>query len=155
MIFVVDITTPQGTLISNPVTTLLKVAKGLVYKIEVEYPPGACGSHYVKILDGAHQVWPTTPNTYFHGDDEIISFEDMYIKNEPPYEFTIVTYNTGDSYDHLVQVRIGLVSSKVFMARFLPTYTYDKLVELLAQANEEQEAFRIKILAKPIPSLMP
>lgn len=155
MIYVVDITTPQGTLITAPMETVLKVSKGLVYKIDVEFPPGACGGHYVKILDGAYQVWPSNEHSYFHGDDEIISFEDMYIKSEPPYEFKIITYNTGDNYDHLVQVRIGLVTSEVFMARFLPTYTYDKMVELLAQAKQQQEEYRKSIIKKPIPMLMP
>ena len=44
-----------------PKRTVLKVSRGLVYKVEVDFPPGPTGLLKVQIFDGGHQVWPSTP----------------------------------------------------------------------------------------------
>lgn len=142
MIYLKQITTPAQTYRDNPMETVLPVSKGLVYKVELKFPAGSTGLLGVEIFDGSHQVWPSSPSQWFTGDDDVISYDDTYLKLSPPYELQIKTYNDDDYYDHLFILRLGLVSDKIFMARFLPTYTYDYFLELQKAAEDEQERLR-------------
>lgn len=149
MIYQATITTPANTLKADQVKTILAANKGLVYKVEVYFPPGSSGTHHCLIADSGFQCWPTTPNEYFSGDRLQVEFDDPYIKDEPPYEFQIYTYNTDTTEDRLVFVRIGLVIKEIFMARFLPTYTYEYFLDMLGKLKETQETDRQAIVESP------
>ena len=118
--------------------TVLKVTKGLVYKVDFYFPSGPSGLVGVKVFDGAFQVWPSTIGEWFASDNETIRFDDMYLKESAPYQFDIYTYNNDVAYDHTMMVRVGLVSKEVFLARFMPTRGYDYLVELTRRLEAEQ-----------------
>ncbi len=139
MIYARNITTPKDTPSSSLKKTLLKVSKGLVYKVEFYFPGGSAGLMGVAVFDGLYQVWPSTVGEFFIGEDQTITFEDMYLKETPPFEFQCYTYNEDDTYKHLVAVRIGLVSSDVFMARFMPTRTRESFVKMRMQMQEERK----------------
>lgn len=117
---------------------MVSITKGLVYKVEFDFPPGSAGLLGCAIFDGSYQVWPSSLGNWFTGDDVVISFDDVYLKESAPYNFTIVTYNEDDTYDHLINIRIGLVSKKIFMGRFLPSIAYEDFAALLAQVNNDQ-----------------
>lgn len=121
MIYSANITTVANTLATNLKKTTIRVTKGLVYKVEFYYPAGSAGLMGLAVFDGLYQVWPSSVGEFFLSDDETISFDDLYLKESAPFEFQCYTYNVDTVYDHLVGVRIGLVSSEVFMARFMPT----------------------------------
>lgn len=89
--------------------------------MEFYFPAGSSGLMGLAVFDGLYQVWPSSVGEFFLSDDETIRFDDLYLKESAPFEFHCYTYNTDETYDHLVIVRIGLVSSDVFMARFMPT----------------------------------
>lgn len=129
----------------------MKVTKGLVYRVEVEFPPGPLGLCHVSIWDGGYQCWPSNPDFDFHSDNGYITFEDTYLKLAAPYEFRAITWNEDDTYQHTVHVRIGMVSSEIYMARFLPTLSYDKMLEVLRETQEQQEAERQALIASPLP----
>lgn len=142
MIYVVDITTPANTAKTALKKTRIHLTNGLVYKVEFYFPSGSQGLMGVAVFDGLFQVWPSNIGEFFIGSDVNISFEDLYLKSSAPFEFQCYTYNEDDIYDHLVVVRIGLVSNEVYIARFLPTKTYEYFEELLAtmQAEREEQA---------------
>lgn len=105
------------------------------------------------VFDGSFQLWPSTLGQWFTGDSIVIGFDDVYLKESAPYQFTIATYNDDTLYDHLINVRIGIVSKEIFMARFLPSMTYKYYSDMLAVMNtEQQEAQKIQaeaIIASP------
>lgn len=138
MIYSANITTPKNTAVTSLKRTRISVTKGLVYKVEFYFPSGSAGLMGVAVFDGLYQVWPSNVGEFFASDNETISFDDMYLKEAAPFELQCYTYNTDDTYDHVVGVRIGLVSAEVFMARFLPTKGYDYLVELTAKMEAEK-----------------
>lgn len=138
MIYTANITTVKNTAVTSLKRTVLHVTKGLVYKVEFYFPSGSAGLMGAAVFDGLFQVWPSTVGEFFHSDDETIGFDDMYLKEAAPYQLDIYTYNTDDTYDHAVAVRVGLVSKEVFLARFMPTKGYDYLVELTAKLAAEQ-----------------
>ena len=68
-----------------------------------------------------------------------------------PYEFQAVCWNEDDTYPHTIHLRLGMVSDEIFMARFLPTISFDKMLSVLATAQKRQEDQRQAVLAEPLP----
>lgn len=149
MIYTGNITIPKDTPSNRPVREPIIVVRGLVYKVEIEFPPGPEGTTHIVINDGGFQVWPTTPGVDFASDDYTISFDDTYLKTVSPLEFQIYGYNTDTVNNHSVQVRIGMVSEDVFIARFLPTYTYDHFMNLIRKMQKDEIEKAKLLLSKP------
>ena len=138
MIYTANITTAANTARTSLKKTTIRVTKGLVYKVEFFYPAGSSGLLGLAVFDGLYQVWPSSVGEFFISDDETIRFDDLYLKESAPYEFQCYTFNVDDTYDHLVGVRIGLVSSEVFMARFMPTRDRQFFARLRAKILSER-----------------
>lgn len=140
MIYTANITTPANTSRTSLKKTAIRVTKGLVYKVDFYFPPGSAGLMGVAVFDGLYQVWPSSVGEFFVSDDETIRFDDMFFKESAPYEFQCYTYNEDDTYEHLVAIRIGLVSSEVFLARFMPTRGRQQFERIRRQMETEREA---------------
>ena len=155
MIYSKYISTEIETYATKPLQTVLKVTRGLVYKIEIDFPPGPTGLLKVQIFDGGHQVWPSTPGEYFITDGYCISFDDTLLKLVAPFQFDIYTWNEDEKHAHGVTIRIGMVSSELYMARFLPTFGYKELRRVIAEEAALQEEARMAIIETPFPWLQP
>jgi len=129
-------------------SVVLSVSKGLIYRIEVDFPPGCCGLLSVKIFDGNYQVWPSSRNDAFHGDAVVIAFDDLYLKDVAPFEFVVETVNLDTVWSHTIQVRLGVASSEAFMSRYMPSITWSKFNEVLAIAALEQDKIRREAIAE-------
>lgn len=138
MIYSKHITTVKDTAKTVLKRTVLNVTKGLVYKVEIYFPSGSAGLAGVAIFDGSYQCWPSTPGEYFIGESQLISFDDLYLKEAAPYTFQIFTYNLDDTHSHAIGVRIGLVSQDAFLARFMPTKGTEFMADLVQKLNREQ-----------------
>lgn len=143
MIYTANITTPANTAKTSLKKTIMPVTKGLVYRVEFFFPKGSAGLMGVFVADGLYQVWPSSVGEYFVGEEQNISFEDLFIKEEPPYELTIYTYNEDTTFDHYVSIRIGLVSRDVFLARFMPTKNIEYLADLLLRLATERKELEL------------
>ena len=145
MIYQTTITTVKGPAAFTLKQSTLKVTKGLVYKVEIDFPPGCSGLLKVKIFDGGHQVWPSNNNESFSTDGHIISFDDTLLKLAAPFQYTIHTVNEDTIYDHSVTIRIGMVSEEMYIARFISgtpenlSY-YEQMLEVLREETNRQEA---------------
>lgn len=140
MIYVANINTLKDTAKTAPKKTTIHVTKGLVYKVEFYFPRGSAGLMGLAVFDGLFQVWPSSVGEFFIGEDHVISFDDMYLKEVEPFEFQCYTYNTDDKYPHEVSVRIGLVSKEVFQARYLPYKSELLFTRVLTQMQAERQA---------------
>ena len=149
MIYSKYVSTPITDYFTTPKRTVLKVTRGLVYKVEVDFPPGPTGLLKVRIYDGGHQVWPSTPGEFFVTDGYCISFDDTLLKLIAPFQFDIYTWNEDTKHAHGVAIRIGMVSSDLYMARFLPTFGYKELRKVIAEETALQEKEREAIIAGP------
>lgn len=154
MIYQASLTLDPNTSKDDPVRHHLSVTKGLVYFIEVFIPPGVSGLAGTRILDGSHQVWPSSPGEWFSGDDLLLSYQDLYLKEDKPFSFLIEAYNEDEAYDHTLIVRVALVSERAYQARFLPSVElsmYREMWERLRQEQEEErERRREEVVASPI-----
>lgn len=150
MIYVANITTEENRAKTNLKKTVLHVTKGLVYKVELYSPSGSAGLMGVAVFDGLYQVWPSNAGEYFVGEEQLIAFDDLYLKDTAPYAFQIYTYNIDTIHEHFVSVRIGLVSKDVFLARFMPTKGHEYLADLLMKMTAEK-AVRSRVQREVMP----
>lgn len=143
MIYTANITTLAGTAKAAPKKTTIKVTKGLIYRVEFFFPRGSVGLMGVAVFDALYQCWPSSAGDFFTSDDETIGFDDLLVKETEPYEFQVLTYNEDETFDHFVAVRLGMLSKEVYMARFMPTKSYEYLADLLLRLATERKELEI------------
>lgn len=149
MIYQKTISTIITDYATTPKRTILEVCKGLVYKVEIDFPTGPASLLKVQIYDGSHQVWPSTPGEFFHSDGFCISFDDTLLKLAAPFQYNIYTWNECESWPHSVTVRIGMVSNEIYIARFLPSVAYEQMMKVLREETKRQEAEKEAIIETP------
>ena len=142
MIYAASISTDKGTTEANAVRTVLKVTAGLIWRIEVEFPPGCCGLAHCQIFDGKYQMFPASPEETFHSDGVLIGLDDLYLKTSGPFEFIIKTWNLDETWPHEIQVRVCMASAEAFMSRYMPSLTWEKMNETLTQALADQDKIK-------------
>lgn len=153
MIYVETISTPANTLAAAEQLTRFNVALGLVVKLEVYFPPGSSGLTHVRICDASFQAFPATPGEDFFGDNITLAYEELYDKSADPALFDIWTYNLDDTYPHIVQVRMVIVSKDEYMARYLPGMSSDMLTQALAAGELQKTAERSRRVKDFVSSL--
>jgi len=147
VIYIANITTIKNTATTALKKTTIRVTSGLVFKVEFYFPAGSAGLMGVAVFDGLYQIWPSTVGEFFTGEDQLIAFDDMYLKEQAPFELQCYTYNLDDTHQHFVSVRIGLVSAEVFMARFMPSrqrIDFDKIRAEMVKAKSERAAVQLQ-----------
>ena len=142
MIYAASITTSKGGSEEQAASTVLPVTPGLLWLLEVDFPPGCCGLAHIQIFDGLYQVFPATPGESFHGDACTVHLEDLYFKQAAPYEFVIKTWNEDDTWDHDLQVRVGMAMGRAEMSRYMPALAWENFEELMRDMIVNQEATR-------------
>jgi len=118
MIYRFSIVTPANTPRTSPQKTVLKLDRGLIYRIQFRFPPGPAALLHIYIRRGLRQIWPINPEEAFATDDELIDFEEYYPLTERPYQLEAYTWNEDDTYDHEVIVRIGLERRKFLVRKW-------------------------------------
>ena len=142
MIYSVSITTLKGKTEATATDTILTVTSGLLWLLEVEFPPGCCGLVHFQMFDGKYQMFPATPGASFHSDASTLRFDDLYHKQSAPFEFIIKTWNTDESWDHTLQVRVGMAMGRAEMSRYMPALSFEGFEKLLAESIAQQETIR-------------
>lgn len=109
MFYVWNITVPKNTTEEDAQETVLDIHPGIICQVDVMFPPGHAGLTGLQIFDSEHQVWPSIPGEYFRGDDATVTFREWYPITSVPYELNCFTWNTDDTYDHTITLRIGIL----------------------------------------------
>jgi len=138
VIYCKTITALAGGTAATPIDADLPVTNGLIYQFELYFPPGSSGLLSVRVADGGFPVWPSEPGEWFYGDNTLVSFPDRYYIAAPDHKFKVWYYNTDDTYDHKFTIRIGQVSSDLFIQSFIPTFKAESIGDLLKALAEEQ-----------------
>ena len=116
----------------------LQLTRGLIWKFEVYFPPGSCGLVRIKLMENEHQLYPSTPDELFRGENNTISFDDTYLIKDPPFVLTLQGYNLDTVYDHVVFVRIGFTSKDDLILRYLPP-SLNEIIDMLNQSTIQQQ----------------
>lgn len=108
MLFQAEIPIPANTPASSAVITRLRVYPGVTTRVWAGFPEGCYGLAHMQIWHWGWQVWPWTPQTDFHWNNFMFSFEDRYPITEEPLEFVIKTWNEDDFYPHTLTFMITI-----------------------------------------------
>jgi hypothetical protein len=100
--------TTHDTPAANPVKTALKLTAGTITKVWLFHPEGCHGLAYASIWVGGHQLYPSNPDSAYHGNDVPMEFEDNF-ELESPAELTLKTWNLDTKYDHTLYLRITVL----------------------------------------------
>jgi len=150
MVFSSPISTAAGVSEASAILTRIRVCRGLVYKMEVDFPPGSQGLLHIQIYDGSYQVLPASPGKSLVGDNRLLSYDDLYLKQAAPYEFVVKTWNLDDTYQHSVQIRIAMALSEAFMSRYMPSIQWEKFASTLRRAQGEEKKERERLVSESI-----
>ncbi|KKN37951.1 hypothetical protein LCGC14_0758380 [marine sediment metagenome] len=112
MYYTFAITIPARTSLAAPVVETLRLTKGIIHRVEVEFYPGPRRYAWVKIFRGGHQLWPTNPPGSFRTDAYTIAFDEYYEIKTAPTALVVKGYSPDADYSHVVTIRIGLLESK-------------------------------------------
>ena len=109
MLYEFKLTIPSNTPKSSPLRERVELTRGVIHKVELEFPPGCLGLVHVIIRHFEHQIFPTNRDGDFASDNHVISFPEYYELAYPPYVLTLEGWNEDDTYSHTVTVRIGVL----------------------------------------------
>lgn len=108
--FAIKIT--KDTAESSPKTQYLKVAHGIVQRIDIQFPVGCAGLAHCRLDYHRLLTFPADRTKNISSDGFIISIEGPYELFTPPYRFKATLWNTDDTYDHTVTIRVDMVESE-------------------------------------------
>ena len=106
MIYVFAIATVANTPATAKLKTVLRVQRGHVTGLQVHFPSGHIGLTHIQLTRGLHQFYPTNPEANFSSSGEAIVWAEDFLLDFEPYELEAYTWNTDDTYDHTITVRV-------------------------------------------------
>lgn len=97
----------------SPKEEILTLTKGVIHRVEVEFPAGCRGQVYLKLLHREHQVWPTNPQGAFNGEGYTVPIDEHYKLTSEPYTLKAVAWGVDCGYEHTLTVRVGILPESV------------------------------------------
>lgn len=129
MFYEKSITESSGGSVGNKTRTRIPITAGIIVKGEIQFPNGCAGLVNVQVRHGNHQLWPLNREESIKGDGVIVFISEHYeIKRAEDY-LDIMTWNTDDTYDHTVTVRITVLPKKVAQ----PWSVFEDIIGTLAR----------------------
>lgn len=108
MSYAVALAIPPNTPSETPESHELKVAPALIDRVSLTFPSGCVGLVGVRFRHPERQIWPINPGEWFVGNDEQIAFTPNLRLEAHATLIYVEGYNTDDTYDHTVYVRIDV-----------------------------------------------
>jgi hypothetical protein len=150
MILVKTITIPANTLKSNRLMVPWKIVNGLVYRFELYFPPGSSGLVGVHVQDASVNIYPFDESEDFIGDNTTIAFDDELLYTGATRQLDVYVYNEDDTYEHTIQLRMGLLADEQLVKSRLGisqteslTEPLMQLIELLTLQNSAKKTYEI------------
>lgn len=108
MRFVQRLTVAVGSTQSSPSTDRIRLIKGTITNIEIEFRPGCAWYVYVVIHDRILQIAPSNPEAAFCADDYVMNFTMNYPMIDAPYDLHLIGWSTGADYEHIITFRFDV-----------------------------------------------
>lgn len=109
MFYEFDVTSPAGTATAVPVTVIARLNKGLVTRVAVHFPPGSAGRVLTACDRYDSQVWPSNPDGFFKGDDDIVAWQESYPLYDEPLFFELRGWSPNARFSHTVTWRFEVL----------------------------------------------
>lgn len=113
MVFEYDFIIPANTLASAKARLDMKLARGIIHQLSVQFPAGSRGQVFLAINKALHQVWPTNPDGYFKGEFFPIQGSVYEELEEAPYTLTAWGWSPGTAFAHTATIRLWLLPREV------------------------------------------
>jgi len=159
MIYTKTVTEAAGGSAASPTQSKMIVPAGLIYQFELYLPPGSSGLLHVWVKDGGYHLYPAEPGETFFGDNTLVTYNDLYYVASPNHTLDIYSYNLDEAFEHIFQIRLGVVLDPVMMSHYLPALTMggfeETIAEVLASQDYSREAQRERSIAKYVDQGLP
>ena len=91
----------------------LELTKGVIHRIEVQFPIGCRALAHCVLEHEGHQFLPTNPDGNFASDGYVIPIDEYYELKTDPYKLKAICWNEDDTYPHVITIRVGILSKEV------------------------------------------
>jgi hypothetical protein len=115
-----DFLIPANTSQSDAVTADIKLGKGRLENVHINFAEGCGTMVHVCIENRGFQFAPIIPNQSYHLDNYVINVDTEQDLLYEPFEVTLRGWSTGTKYDHTIS----------FVFSVAPTDDNDALAEL-------------------------
>jgi hypothetical protein len=112
MYYFTNITLPDNTPLASPIRKDIKLDKGTIEYIEIEFPKGCVGLVYLSIFDKGWKIIPFSTDDWLYGDDRVFHAGINYDLDEEPYQLTVFGYNLDTRYFHSPSIAVQLSAMK-------------------------------------------
>lgn len=109
------ITVAKNTSAEHYTSDTIEIQFGIIHRVHISVPSGHAGLTGIRILQGLHQIAPTSGSEWFQGDDMELDYNDFIEIDQTPFELTVEAYNTDDTYAHTFRVGIGVMPRYVLL----------------------------------------
>lgn len=113
MFYSFSVNVPASTPESGAIEETFKLDYGIVRQVSIIFPAGCASLVHCKIFHREHQVWPTSLDDDFNGDDIAINFNESYELTDAPYELKAVCWSDSTVYDHTLTFRFLILSDEM------------------------------------------
>jgi len=107
---------PANTTEASPLKTTLKLTKGIIHRVEVQFPIGTRALAHCRIKRAGYQVWPTNRGGSFASDGYTIPIDENYELLHEPMGLIAICWNDDDTFPHTIDIRVGLLENKAAIA---------------------------------------
>lgn len=122
---------PANTTSGAPVTQVMKLTKGVVTRVEVQFPDGCAGLAHCRILHQESQKWPTPPSTSLTSAGHAIVIDENFELSDEPYQLKAVCWNEDDTYSHTLYIRVGVLRGEVAIMILKVFQGLEKMLRLM------------------------
>jgi len=109
MFYAWDIIIPKNTSEKEPVTQILKLTRGVITDLQIEFPDGCKKLVKVRLLHAEFQLVPLSRGEWVTGDGETVPTEPYYPIRHEPFALKFIGCSPGTYYPHKVTVRVRML----------------------------------------------
>lgn len=99
-----SLTIPANTPAAEPATLTIGLTYGRIEHVSILFPAGSSGLANLIVLYHERQIFPTSPEQSFIGDDHLITFQESFPIHDLPFEVTLVGWSPGSTLSHAIYV---------------------------------------------------
>lgn len=98
------LTIPKNTPIDTPISYVMSLPIGKIYRLWIEYPRGCSGLAGFQLHRAVRQIFPLPDGIWLRSDNSVMNFAFSHLISNEPYEVILKGYNLDDTYDHTIWV---------------------------------------------------
>ena len=131
MFYEFTVTVPITATQDDPVEQRMKLTKGVIHRVEVQFPIGTRALIHVQIYDDGHQIWPTNPDGNFNTDGYTIGWDEHYEITSGHHELRAVCWSTADTFPYDIDIRFAMLENTTALMLLRVIKGMSKMLKLM------------------------